>query len=236
MENIKASFRFNSLAHLTGTIRVYPREIEEVMYQIPQIRHSGRSGAESRARSEALALSRKDLASIGFSHSQKWSDVGMYNSAGVRSNPNIRNAIPWVIDYKQKIRITAFFSTDNRPRTTDIERFYSSGVLLSCRSLNTTSGNTNEWDCSIFYILKIFMWYQNLSIHIGDSIHLEQVVKQLCSSSSGNRAILKFEKEVINQKNEVVQTGTTTILLAKRASKKTNIEYRRKEWNRYCSL
>jgi len=37
MENIKASFRFNSLAHLTGTIRVYPREIEEVMYQIPQI-------------------------------------------------------------------------------------------------------------------------------------------------------------------------------------------------------
>ena len=37
MEKIHASFRFNSLAHATGTIRVYPREIEEVMYQIPQI-------------------------------------------------------------------------------------------------------------------------------------------------------------------------------------------------------
>jgi hypothetical protein len=35
-------------------------------------------------------------------------------------------------------------------------------------------------------------------------------------SASGDRGILTFEKKVINQRGEVVQTGTTTILLAKR--------------------
>jgi acyl dehydratase len=59
-------------------------------------------------------------------------------------------------------------------------------------------------------------WEFKLPIYIGDTIHVEQVVKELRETSNGDRGILTFEKEIINQRDEVVQTGTTTILLAKR--------------------
>ena len=70
---------------------------------------------------------------------------------------------------------------------------------------------------SILALLEI-NWKFHLPIYIGDTIHVEQSVKDLRESSSANRGILTFEKEVKNQKNEVVQTGNTTILLAKRES------------------
>jgi acyl dehydratase len=63
-----------------------------------------------------------------------------------------------------------------------------------------------------------------LPIYIGDTIHVEQTVADLRESSTGDRGILTFEKEVINQKNEVVQTGTTTILPAKRRQEDRGIE------------
>ena len=68
---------------------------------------------------------------------------------------------------------------------------------------------------SILALLEIG-WKFHLPIYIGDTIHVEQTVKDLRESSSGDRGILTFEKEVKNQKNEVVQTGTTSILLAKK--------------------
>jgi len=68
---------------------------------------------------------------------------------------------------------------------------------------------------SILALLEL-NWKFHLPICIGDTIHVEQNVGDLRESSTGNRGILTFEKEVINQKNEVVQTGKTTILLAKR--------------------
>ena len=68
---------------------------------------------------------------------------------------------------------------------------------------------------SILALLEIG-WKFHLPIYIGDTIHVEQTVKDLRESSSGDRGILTFEKEVKNQKNVVVQTGTTTILLAKK--------------------
>jgi acyl dehydratase len=61
-------------------------------------------------------------------------------------------------------------------------------------------------------------WQFKLPIYIGDTIHVEQVVKEMRETSNGDRGILTFEKEIINQRGEVVQTGTTTILLAKRPS------------------
>jgi acyl dehydratase len=61
-------------------------------------------------------------------------------------------------------------------------------------------------------------WQFKLPIYIGDTIHVEQVVKDMRETSNGDRGILTFEKEIINQRGEVVQTGTTTILLAKRPS------------------
>lgn len=67
---------------------------------------------------------------------------------------------------------------------------------------------------SILALLEL-NWKFHLPIYIGDTIHVEQTVRDLRDSSTGDRGILTFEKEVRNQKNEVVQTGTTTILLAK---------------------
>jgi len=61
-------------------------------------------------------------------------------------------------------------------------------------------------------------WQFKLPIYIGDTIHVEQVVKEMRETSNSDRGILTFEKEIINQRGEVVQTGTTTILLAKRSS------------------
>ena len=70
---------------------------------------------------------------------------------------------------------------------------------------------------SILALLEL-NWKFHLPIYIGDTIRVEQKVKDLRESATGDRGILTFEKEVKNQENKVVQTGTTTILLAKRAS------------------
>jgi acyl dehydratase len=63
-------------------------------------------------------------------------------------------------------------------------------------------------------------WQFKLPIYIGDTIHVKQVVKEMRESSQEDRGILTFEKEIINQQNEVAQSGTTTILLAKRSQKR----------------
>jgi acyl dehydratase len=68
---------------------------------------------------------------------------------------------------------------------------------------------------SILALLEL-NWKFHRPIYIGDTMHVEQTVKELRESSAGDRGVLTFEKEVRNQSNEVVQTGTTTILLKKR--------------------
>ena len=73
---------------------------------------------------------------------------------------------------------------------------------------------------SILALLEL-TWQFKAPIYIGDTIHVEQTVKNLRESRSADRGILTFEKALINQKDEVVQTGTTTILLAKRSEKRS---------------
>ncbi len=68
---------------------------------------------------------------------------------------------------------------------------------------------------SILALLEL-TWQFKAPIYIGDTIHIEQRVKDMRAGSSGDHGVLTFEKKVVNQKNEVVQTGTTTILLARR--------------------
>lgn len=72
---------------------------------------------------------------------------------------------------------------------------------------------------SILAFLEL-KWQFKLPLFIGDTIHVEQIVKEMHEDSKKDRGILTFEKEVINQRNEVVQTGTTTVLLAKRCYKR----------------
>ena len=73
---------------------------------------------------------------------------------------------------------------------------------------------------SLLALLEL-TWQFKAPIYIGDTIHVEQTVKNLRESRSADRGILTFEKALINQKDEVVQTGTTTILLARRSEKRS---------------
>ena len=68
---------------------------------------------------------------------------------------------------------------------------------------------------SILALLEL-SWKFKAPIFIGDTIHVEQVVEDLKESSQSDRGVLTFDKKIINQKGEVVQTGKTTLLLAKR--------------------
>jgi len=59
-------------------------------------------------------------------------------------------------------------------------------------------------------------WEFHLPIRIGDTVHVIQRVKKMRETSKKDRGVLTFEKELVNQHGEVVQTGTTTVLLARR--------------------
>ena len=59
-------------------------------------------------------------------------------------------------------------------------------------------------------------WQFKQPIFIGDTIHVEQIVKDMRPTKSGDTGVLTFEKKIVNQHGEVVQTGTTTILLSKK--------------------
>jgi acyl dehydratase len=59
-------------------------------------------------------------------------------------------------------------------------------------------------------------WQFKLPIFVNDTVHVEQVVSEMRDSAQKDRGILTFEKKLINQRGEVVQTGKTVILLVKR--------------------
>ena len=65
-------------------------------------------------------------------------------------------------------------------------------------------------------------WNFHTPIRIGDTVHVVQRVKEMREASKNDRGVLTFEKELVNQRGEVVQTGTTTVLLAKREMSKGN--------------
>jgi len=56
----------------------------------------------------------------------------------------------------------------------------------------------------------------------GDTVHVVQRVKEMREASKSDRGVLTFQKELVNQREEVVQTGTTTVLLAKRKTPEGN--------------
>lgn len=67
-------------------------------------------------------------------------------------------------------------------------------------------------------------WNFHLPIKIGDTVHVIQRVKEMREASKTDRGVLTFQKELINQRGEVVQTGTTTVLLARRKATDGDLE------------
>jgi acyl dehydratase len=59
-------------------------------------------------------------------------------------------------------------------------------------------------------------WSFELPIKIGDTVHVVQRVKEMRETSKADLGLITFEKEVVNQRGEIVQRGTTTFLVARR--------------------
>lgn len=53
-------------------------------------------------------------------------------------------------------------------------------------------------------------------IYIGDTIYTRTVVSEKHETSKGDRGIVTFKRELINQKGEVLQEGRATIMVRRR--------------------
>ena len=56
-------------------------------------------------------------------------------------------------------------------------------------------------------------------IRIGDTVHVVQRVGDMRATSRADRGLVTFQKELINQRGEIVQKGTTTVLMARKQGK-----------------
>jgi acyl dehydratase len=61
-------------------------------------------------------------------------------------------------------------------------------------------------------------WSFQKPIRIGDTVHVVQRVKEMRKTAKEDRGVITFDKELVNQKGEIVQKGTTTVLMARRTS------------------
>ncbi|MEW5913960.1 MAG: MaoC/PaaZ C-terminal domain-containing protein [Thermodesulfobacteriota bacterium] len=59
-------------------------------------------------------------------------------------------------------------------------------------------------------------WQFHHPVKIGDTIHVVQKVSELRETSKPDRGLLSFDKQIINQRGQVVQTGTTSMLIARK--------------------
>jgi len=70
------------------------------------------------------------------------------------------------------------------------------------------------------WLILAFMgldWRFTKPIFIGDTIHVESVIKKKRDSGKGDRGIVMLDRKLLNQNNEVVQEGTFTLLVKKRS-------------------
>jgi acyl dehydratase len=56
-------------------------------------------------------------------------------------------------------------------------------------------------------------WKLLKPVLLGDTIHVRSTLTQSRITSSGDKAIVEHFREVLNQRNEVVQQGTTAIMM-----------------------
>ena len=56
-------------------------------------------------------------------------------------------------------------------------------------------------------------WKLSKPVKIGDTIHVRSTLKNTRITSSGDKAIVEHFREVLNQRNEVVQQGSTGIMM-----------------------
>jgi acyl dehydratase len=79
-----------------------------------------------------------------------------------------------------------------------------------------TSGllaRTGIFDGSILALLSV-TWNFKKAIIPGDTLHVVQTVTSMRKTSSGDRGIIEFAIDLVNQRDEVTQSGTRTLMIA----------------------
>ena len=76
---------------------------------------------------------------------------------------------------------------------------------------------TGVLDGTVLAFLGIEDWKFLKPVFIGDTIRLRWTVTEARLSSKPGSGVLKRRMEILNQRNEVVQTGTTAALVKSRA-------------------
>lgn len=59
-------------------------------------------------------------------------------------------------------------------------------------------------------------WNFKAPVFIGDTLHLEQSVKSKRETSKADRGIIVFEAKLVNQKGEIVQEGTRSVMVRRK--------------------
>lgn len=59
-------------------------------------------------------------------------------------------------------------------------------------------------------------WKFTGPIKIGDTLHVRQTVRSTKPTSKPDRGVVVFETELVNQRGEVVQQGTRTLMIKRR--------------------
>lgn len=59
-------------------------------------------------------------------------------------------------------------------------------------------------------------WRFALPLRVNDTVHVRARVTDVRATSSAERGIVDIERELVNQRDDVVQTGTTRMMIRKR--------------------
>lgn len=71
-------------------------------------------------------------------------------------------------------------------------------------------------DACLVAFLGLRDWQFTAPVFIGDTIHVRVAVAETRPTSRGDRGVVTFDTEVLNQRGEVVQRGQRVLLLERR--------------------
>jgi acyl dehydratase len=116
----------------------------------------------------------------------------------------------------------AGLSGDYNPLHTDVEyckdTLFGQRVAHGLLGLSIMSGLVTRigvFDGTIIAFLNVD-WSFTKPIFIGDTVHFSMKIISKTETSKRDRGIIGREIQLINQRNEVVQQGTTTLMMKKK--------------------
>jgi len=73
-------------------------------------------------------------------------------------------------------------------------------------------------DGTLLAVIGIDEWRMHKPVKHGDTLHMRSIVLSKKETSKPDRGVVSFKREFVNQRNEAVQSMTSTFLYKRRAS------------------